>query len=63
MRYDMGAALAGVVVALLGTAFLLDALHVATFRFEILLPAVVIALGAAAIISALVRQGDPDRTT
>ena len=45
MRYDIGAAIAGIAFALLGTAFLLDAMDVARFRFELILPAGAIVLG------------------
>jgi len=55
VNYDLGAAFAGMVFALLGTAFLLDAIDVAVFRFEIVLPVVVIAVGVAAILSAVLR--------
>jgi hypothetical protein len=58
VRYDIGAAFAGIVFTLLGTSFLLDALDVATFRYEIILPIVVIAVGLAAILSALLRPKD-----
>lgn len=56
MRYDIGAAVAGVAFALLGGTFLLDALDVAVFRFEIVLPIAVIALGIGAILSSLFRS-------
>ncbi len=55
MRYDVGAAVAGVTFALLGGAFLVDALDMAAFRFEIVLPIAAIALGVGAILSSLFR--------
>ena len=55
-RFDLGAALAGVTFAVLGVLFLLDATEVVEFRFEIVLPAIVIALGAAMILGAVVRD-------
>lgn len=54
-RFDIGAALAGITFAVLGVLFLLEATDVADFRFEIVLPAIAIALGAAMILGALVR--------
>jgi len=59
MRYDIGAAVAGIAFALLGTAFLLDAVDVATFRFEVILPVGAIALGVGAILSSLLRSREP----
>ncbi|MEX1022023.1 MAG: DUF5668 domain-containing protein [Dehalococcoidia bacterium] len=53
-RFDVGAALAGLVFVVLGVLFLLEALEVANFRFEVVLPVIVIALGVAAIVGALV---------
>ncbi len=58
MRYDFGAALAGLIVVALGVAFLLDAVDAVELRFEILLPVVAIAIGVAAILSSLLRQGE-----
>lgn len=56
MRYDLGAALAGLIVIALGVAFMLEALDVATLRFELLLPLFAIAFGVAAIVSSLLRS-------
>lgn len=58
MRYDFGAALAGLFVIALGVAFLLEALDVANLRFELLLPVFAIAVGLAAIVSSLLRTRD-----
>ncbi|MCK9487214.1 MAG: hypothetical protein M0R73_11045 [Dehalococcoidia bacterium] len=55
-RFDLGAALAGVTFAVLGVLFLLDATDMATLRFEIILPAIAIALGASMILGALLRD-------
>jgi len=55
MRYDFGAGLAGLIVIALGVAFLLDAVDAVDLRFEVLLPVVAIAVGAAAILSSLLR--------
>ncbi|MGE3960774.1 MAG: hypothetical protein AB7F65_03740 [Dehalococcoidia bacterium] len=55
MRYDFGAALAGLIVIALGVAFMLDALDVAELRFEVLLPIFAIAVGVAAILSSVLR--------
>ena len=56
MRYDIGAALMGLCVIALGVAFLLEALDVANFRFEIILPVFAIAVGVAVIASSVVRS-------
>ncbi|MEX2373402.1 MAG: hypothetical protein WD800_06315 [Dehalococcoidia bacterium] len=53
-RFDVGAALAGLVFVVLGVLFLLEALEVANFRFVVVLPVIVFALGVAAIVGALV---------
>lgn len=58
MRYDLGAALVGLIVIALGVAFLLNALDVAELRFEIVLPIAAIAVGVAVILSALFRGRD-----
>lgn len=55
MRYDLGAALAGLIVIALGVAFLLDALDLAALRFELILPVIAIAIGVAAVLSSLLR--------
>lgn len=55
MRYDFGAALAGLFVIALGVAFMLEALDVVELRFELLLPIFAIAVGVAAIVSSLLR--------
>jgi hypothetical protein len=55
-RFHLGAALTGLVFVLLGVAFLLDALDVTTWRYDLLLPAVLIGLGIAAIAGALWRS-------
>lgn len=57
MRYDLGAALTGLVFIVLGVAFMLDALDVADLRFEIILPIVAIVVGIGAITSSVVRSG------
>jgi len=59
VRYDFGAALMGLCVIALGTAFLLEALDVANFRFEVILPIFVIAAGIAIIASSVVRSRQP----
>lgn len=59
MRYDLGAALAGVIFTVLGAVFLLDAIDAADFRFELVLPIGAIAIGVAAILSALLRSEEP----
>jgi len=56
MRYDIGAALMGLCVITLGVAFLLEALDVATFRFEVILPVFAIAVGVAVIASSVLRS-------
>lgn len=55
-HFDVGAFLAGLVFATLGVLFLLDALDVAQFRFEVVLPAILIALGIAVIAGAMLRS-------
>lgn len=54
-QFDVGALLTGLVFALLGGLFLLDALDVQRFRWELVLPAIIIALGIAVIVGALAR--------
>jgi uncharacterized integral membrane protein len=55
-RFDVGALLAGLVFAVLGVLFLLDATDVARFRFEVVLPAILVALGVAVIAGTLIRD-------
>jgi uncharacterized integral membrane protein len=55
-NFDVSAFLTGLVFAVLGTLFLVDALDVAQFRFEIVLPAILIALGVAVIAGAALRS-------
>jgi hypothetical protein len=56
--FHPGAALTGLIFVLLGIAFLLDALDAATWRYDLLLPAVLMGLGVAAIAGALWRSRD-----
>lgn len=55
-RFSLDAALAGILFAVLGVLFLLDAVDAADFRFEIVLPALAIGLGLALILGALVND-------
>jgi hypothetical protein len=59
MRYDLGAAIAGLTFAAVGGLFLMDALDAARFRFELILPGAAIALGAGAILSSILRPREP----
>ncbi len=58
-RIHIGAILTGLAFAVAGSLFLLDDLEVIQLRTEFVIPSVVIALGVAAILSALTRR---DRT-
>jgi len=60
-NFDPGAFIAGLVFAVLGALFLVDALDVAQFRFEIVLPAIIIALGIAVIAGAALRSRSGSR--
>ncbi len=53
--FHPGAALIGLVFIALGGIFLSDALDIATWQYDLLLPGVLIALGVAAIAGALWR--------
>lgn len=55
-NFDAGAFLAGLVFAVLGVLFLLDTLDVARFRFEVVLPGILVALGVAVIAGAVMRS-------
>lgn len=55
-RFDVGAALTGLVFTALGVLFLLEALDVANFRFEVVLPIIAIALGVAFILRSVLRS-------
>ncbi len=55
-RYDMGAAAAGLVFMGAGAAFLLDRLEAIAIREGIVLPAVVVGLGLALVISSIQRH-------
>lgn len=54
-QFNVGAALAGLTFAATGLLFLLDAVDAITLRTEVVIPSVVIALGASAILGALTR--------
>lgn len=56
--FHPGAALTGLIFVVLGVLFLTDALGAAEWRYDLLLPGVLIALGVAAIAGALWRAGD-----
>ncbi len=51
--YHLGAGLAGLLFAVLGVVFLLDAVDVIAVRAAVVLPAVVIVLGIAVVMNAL----------
>jgi hypothetical protein len=53
--FDPGAVFVGLVFAVLGVIFLTDALDLATWRYGVVLPAILVALGVSAIIGALWR--------
>lgn len=55
MRYDVGAALVGLIIIALGVAFLLEALDEVDLRFEVVLPIAAIAVGVAVILSSVLR--------
>jgi hypothetical protein len=55
-RYDAGTALAGLVFVASGVFFLLDRLEVVVLRPGVVLPAVVVGLGCALIVSSLQRH-------
>ena len=52
-RYHPGAGLAGLIFAVLGTLFLLDAVGAIEVRTAPVLPALIIALGVAVVVNAL----------
>jgi amino acid permease len=54
--FNPGAMLVGIIFVVLGALFLLDALDVTNIRRDIVWPAVIIALGAALVISAFWRD-------
>jgi len=54
--FHMGAALTGLVFVAVGAAFLLDEAGVLRLDTRIILPAVLIALGVAAVVNALLRR-------
>ncbi|GMU41342.1 MAG: hypothetical protein AMXMBFR23_22080 [Chloroflexota bacterium] len=54
--FHPGAALTGLVFIVLGVLFMLDAVDVAEWRYDLLLPGVLIALGVAAIAGAVLRS-------
>jgi len=56
MSVDVGGMLAGVVFVLLGTLFLLAELEMLTLRADLVLPGVMVALGAAMVLGALFRR-------
>jgi hypothetical protein len=55
-RYDAGTALAGLVFAVAGAAFLLDRLHAIELPQGVVLPAVVVGLGFALVVSSIQRH-------
>ena len=55
--YDLGALTTGVLFVVLGFVFLLDRLGVWQARPGVILPTVVIGLGTAVLLSALLRSG------
>jgi hypothetical protein len=55
--FHVGAALAGVIFAILGALFLLDALDVASIQRDLVLPVVLIALGLALMFGTMWRPG------
>lgn len=55
-QFNLGAALAGLTFIGVGVLFLLDELGAIVVRTEIVIPAVVIALGLAAILGAVTRR-------
>lgn len=55
MRYDVGAAMVGLIIIALGVAFLLEALDEVDLRFEVVLPIAAIAVGVAVILSSVLR--------
>lgn len=57
ITFHLGAALSGVIFAILGALFLLDALDVTNIERDIVLPVVLIALGVALMLGALWRPG------
>lgn len=54
--FNPGAMLAGIIFVVLGVLFLLDSIDAANIRRDIVWPAVLIALGAALVISAFWRN-------
>ena len=54
--FHVGAALTGLVFMVLGVCFLLEAVDAANFRFEIVLPGAVVALGLAIVFGSLFRD-------
>ena len=52
-RYNFGMALAGLVFIAAGLAFLLDVIETIDLRTEVILPAVVVGLGLALVVSSL----------
>ena len=55
-RYNFGTALAGLVFIVAGGVFLLDNLETIDVRSEVILPAVIVGLGLALVVSSLQRQ-------
>ncbi|MGE3857310.1 MAG: hypothetical protein AB7G21_10195 [Dehalococcoidia bacterium] len=55
-RFNVGAALSGLVFIVTGVMFLLDEVGTIVLRAEIVLPMVVIALGVAAVLGAVARR-------
>ncbi len=55
-HYDIGAALAGLVFAAAGAAFMLERLQAIELREGVVLPAVVVGLGFALVISSIQRH-------
>ena len=55
-RFDVGQFVMGLIFIGIGTAFLLDRLDIWTPRFDVLLPAAVIAIGIAVLLGALLNR-------
>lgn len=54
--YDLGSALAGVVFAAAGVAFILARLEVIELRQAVVLPAVIVGLGASLVLGSIQRH-------
>jgi hypothetical protein len=55
-RFDAGGVIAGLIFIILGAVFLLDRLDVWDLRFEVIWPAVLVAVGVLVVLGALVRR-------